>query len=202
MVPPFLAYYGVLTQNQSLVQQAYDQCRLYRQYLADDDAGGMWKHIVMGDNTDSGHWSTGKHESSSSLCIAKEQGTMQEMDGQLLACCGSSVPSNTRNIRVICRNRPRTSPTGSRRSTPEYTRIWYATPLRILTALVLMRARTAHKQLIWKLRGRQLVVRRCFQHGDPRQYRLPPRSPRGHPHAPPPGRAMPQGALCALLQLH
>ncbi|KAL1942282.1 hypothetical protein VTO73DRAFT_6346 [Trametes versicolor] len=59
MVPPFLAYYGVLTQNQSLVQQAYDQCRLYRQYLVDDDAGGMWKHIVMGDNTDSGHWSTG-----------------------------------------------------------------------------------------------------------------------------------------------
>lgn len=63
MVPPFLAYYGVLTQNQSLVQQAYDQCRLYRQYLVDDDAGGMWKHIVMGDNTDSGHWSTGKHAS-------------------------------------------------------------------------------------------------------------------------------------------
>ncbi|KAI0367867.1 hypothetical protein BV20DRAFT_529608 [Pilatotrama ljubarskyi] len=59
MVPPFLAYYGVLNQNQSLVQQAYDQCRLYRQYLVDDDAGGMWKHIVLGQNTDNGHWSTG-----------------------------------------------------------------------------------------------------------------------------------------------
>ncbi|KAI9065704.1 hypothetical protein FKP32DRAFT_1567367 [Trametes sanguinea] len=59
MVPPFLAYYGVLNQNESLVQEAYDQCRLYRQYLVDDDAGGMWKHIVMGQNTDSGHWSTG-----------------------------------------------------------------------------------------------------------------------------------------------
>ncbi|KAI0641706.1 Six-hairpin glycosidase-like protein [Trametes meyenii] len=59
MVPPFLAYYGVLTKNQSLVQQAYDQCRLYRKYLVDDDAGGMWKHILLGTNTDSGHWSTG-----------------------------------------------------------------------------------------------------------------------------------------------
>ncbi|KAI0667555.1 Six-hairpin glycosidase-like protein [Trametes maxima] len=59
MVPPFLAYYGVLTRNQSLVQQAYDQCRLYRKYLVDDDAGGMWKHILLGTNTDSGHWSTG-----------------------------------------------------------------------------------------------------------------------------------------------
>ncbi|KAI8976355.1 Six-hairpin glycosidase-like protein [Trametes punicea] len=59
MVPPFLAYYGVLTQNQSLVQQAYDQCRLYRQYLVDEKAGGMWRHIVLGQNTDSGHWSTG-----------------------------------------------------------------------------------------------------------------------------------------------
>ena len=59
MVPPFLAYYGVLTQNETLLQIAYDQCRLYRQYLVDDDAGGMWKHIVLGKNTDSGHWSTG-----------------------------------------------------------------------------------------------------------------------------------------------
>ncbi|KAI0660119.1 Six-hairpin glycosidase-like protein [Cubamyces menziesii] len=59
MVPPFLAYYGVLTHNETLLQMAYDQCRLYRQYLVDDDAGGMWKHIVLGKNTDSGHWSTG-----------------------------------------------------------------------------------------------------------------------------------------------
>ncbi|KAI0822092.1 Six-hairpin glycosidase-like protein [Trametes gibbosa] len=59
MVPPFLAYYGVLTQNETLVQQAYDQCRLYRQYLVDDEAGGMWKHIVLGSNADGGHWSTG-----------------------------------------------------------------------------------------------------------------------------------------------
>ena len=59
MVPPFLAYYGVLTQNQTLVQEAYDQCRLYRNYLRDDS--GLWKHIVLGDiaSQDFRHWGTG-----------------------------------------------------------------------------------------------------------------------------------------------
>ena len=59
MVPPFLAYYGVLNKNQTMLQLAYDQCRLYRQALVDDDAGGMWRHIT-GNTTDSGHWTTGK----------------------------------------------------------------------------------------------------------------------------------------------
>ena len=59
MVPPFLAYYGVLTNNQTLAQLAYDQCRLYRSYLVDDDADGMWKHITLGSFSDDGHWSTG-----------------------------------------------------------------------------------------------------------------------------------------------
>ena len=61
MVPPFLAYYGVLSNNQTLLQAAYDQCRLYRQYLVDDDAGGMWKHILLGNFNDTGHWTTGEH---------------------------------------------------------------------------------------------------------------------------------------------
>ena len=60
MVPPFLAYYGVISQNQTLLQAAYDQCKLYRQYLVDDDAGGMWKHIVLGNFQDEGHWTTGE----------------------------------------------------------------------------------------------------------------------------------------------
>ncbi|TBU36627.1 glycosyl hydrolase family 88-domain-containing protein [Dichomitus squalens] len=58
MVPPFLAYYGVLTRNQTLVQAAYDQCRLYREALVDTDAGGMWRHIA-GNDSDTGHWTTG-----------------------------------------------------------------------------------------------------------------------------------------------
>ena len=29
MVPPFLAYYGITTGNQSMLQEAYEQVRLY-----------------------------------------------------------------------------------------------------------------------------------------------------------------------------
>lgn len=60
MVPPLLAYYGVITRNRTLVQESYNQIKLYRSYLVDSSAGGMWRHIVMGaSGTDSGHWSTG-----------------------------------------------------------------------------------------------------------------------------------------------
>ncbi|KAI9439008.1 glycoside hydrolase family 105 protein [Lactarius indigo] len=60
MVPPFLAYYGITTRNQSMLQEAYNQVKLYRSYLRDTSAGGLWQHIVLGaDGTDSGHWSTG-----------------------------------------------------------------------------------------------------------------------------------------------
>lgn len=60
MAPPFIAYYGVLSENETLVQEAYNQIKLYRQYLMDSNAGGLWKHIVMGSSgTDPGHWSTG-----------------------------------------------------------------------------------------------------------------------------------------------
>ncbi|KAF7304894.1 hypothetical protein MKEN_01203700 [Mycena kentingensis (nom. inval.)] len=64
MVPPFLALYGVHTSNKSLMGEAYNQVKLYRQYLRDDDADGLWKHIVLSTNADDGgvdegHWSTG-----------------------------------------------------------------------------------------------------------------------------------------------
>ncbi|KAI9439009.1 glycoside hydrolase family 105 protein [Lactarius indigo] len=60
MVPPFLAYYGITTGNQSMLQEAYNQVKLYRSYLGDMSAGGLWRHIVLGaDGTDPGHWSTG-----------------------------------------------------------------------------------------------------------------------------------------------
>jgi rhamnogalacturonyl hydrolase YesR len=61
MVPPFLAYYGVLTSNLTLVQQAYNQIKLYRNYLRDPRANGLWKHVLLGSSgIDEGHWSTGK----------------------------------------------------------------------------------------------------------------------------------------------
>ncbi|KAH9035188.1 glycoside hydrolase family 105 protein [Lactarius pseudohatsudake] len=60
MVPPFLAYYGITTGNQSMLQEAHNQVKLYRSYLSDTSAGGLWRHIVLGVNgTDQGHWSTG-----------------------------------------------------------------------------------------------------------------------------------------------
>ncbi|KZT34675.1 Six-hairpin glycosidase [Sistotremastrum suecicum HHB10207 ss-3] len=62
MVPPFLAYYGALTSNQSLLEQSYNQIKLYRKYLKDSNssAGGLWQHIVLGPSgNDPGHWSTG-----------------------------------------------------------------------------------------------------------------------------------------------
>ncbi|CAE6446088.1 unnamed protein product, partial [Rhizoctonia solani] len=57
MVPPFLAYYGVLTDNQTLVEESYNQIKLYRDVLADDT--GMWQHIRLGSFEDRGYWSTG-----------------------------------------------------------------------------------------------------------------------------------------------
>lgn len=60
MVPPFLAYYGITTGNQSMLQEAYNQVHLYRSYLRNSSAGGLWQHIVLGTNgTDPRHWSTG-----------------------------------------------------------------------------------------------------------------------------------------------
>ncbi|KAJ7452399.1 Six-hairpin glycosidase-like protein [Mycena galericulata] len=64
MVPPFLAYYGVLTGNTTLMNEAYNQIKLYRNYLRDTTANNLWKHIALGNDTndtpnDPGHWSTG-----------------------------------------------------------------------------------------------------------------------------------------------
>lgn len=60
MVPPFLAYYGVTTENRSMLEAAYTQISLYRNYLRDPNANNLWKHVVLGsDFNDTGHWSTG-----------------------------------------------------------------------------------------------------------------------------------------------
>ncbi|KAF8317435.1 hypothetical protein DL93DRAFT_2077100 [Clavulina sp. PMI_390] len=63
MAPPFIAYYGAIHQDQSLLQLAYDQIAAYRTLLLDADVG-LLQHIVLGGGTgspptDSGHWSTG-----------------------------------------------------------------------------------------------------------------------------------------------
>ena len=61
MAPPFIAYFGAYQQgsNQTyLLQAAYDQCRLYRNYLQ-DPATLLWKHIELGSYQDNNLWGTG-----------------------------------------------------------------------------------------------------------------------------------------------
>ncbi|EAU81654.1 hypothetical protein CC1G_02670 [Coprinopsis cinerea okayama7 len=58
MVPPFLAYYGVATDNKTIVEEAFNQVKLYRKLLRDEDTG-LWKHSVLGNNSDPGLWATG-----------------------------------------------------------------------------------------------------------------------------------------------
>ncbi len=60
MVPPFIAYYGAVEGGDggaALLTEAYQQCKLYRQYLRDES--GLWKHVVLGSWQDNNHWGTG-----------------------------------------------------------------------------------------------------------------------------------------------
>ena len=64
MGPPFIAYYGLVTRNDTLLQIAYDQIRLYRDVLqlTDGGANNLWGHIRYPNNgtwTDEGAWATG-----------------------------------------------------------------------------------------------------------------------------------------------
>lgn len=61
MVPPFLAYYGVTTDNRTLLEEAYNQIKLYRSYLRDNQTG-MWQHVLLGaSQNDPGFWTTGAY---------------------------------------------------------------------------------------------------------------------------------------------
>lgn len=77
MVPPFLAYFGAVTKNQSLLLAAYTQISLYRSYLLDTNssANGLWHHVVLGQGDDYGHWSTGNAWAAAG--ILRVLGTMQ-----------------------------------------------------------------------------------------------------------------------------
>lgn len=60
MVPPFLAYYGALTGNKTILQESFDQVRLYRDALRDEKTG-LWRHTALGNSTDDNLWATGAH---------------------------------------------------------------------------------------------------------------------------------------------
>ncbi|KAG9128275.1 hypothetical protein FRC07_001916 [Ceratobasidium sp. 392] len=58
---PFIAAYGAVTRDVTLLQLAYDQCRLYRDALRIPEAG-IWAHIYNDDKQkfdDKGLWATG-----------------------------------------------------------------------------------------------------------------------------------------------
>jgi len=59
MAPPFIAYFGMISQNQTLLSEAYNQISLYRNYLRDSSANNLWKHVLLGAWVDEGHWATG-----------------------------------------------------------------------------------------------------------------------------------------------
>lgn len=53
------AYYGVVTQNSSMISTAVDQISLYRDVLRDPNTG-LWQHVVLGKTfSDPGLWATG-----------------------------------------------------------------------------------------------------------------------------------------------
>lgn len=59
MVPPSLAFAGVVLNNQTLVSDAYQQCMLYREAMRNESAG-LWAHILMGEGIqDTNRWLTG-----------------------------------------------------------------------------------------------------------------------------------------------
>ncbi|KAK5166539.1 uncharacterized protein LTR77_008082 [Saxophila tyrrhenica] len=62
MVPPFLAYYGVATNDLECVREAVRQVELYREVLMlrDGERKELWRHIVgPSEMADDGAWSTG-----------------------------------------------------------------------------------------------------------------------------------------------
>lgn len=58
MVPPFLAYHGLVYADKDVLLAGYTQCKLYRDGLQDDSTK-LWRHIE-GVSTDGGLWGTGE----------------------------------------------------------------------------------------------------------------------------------------------
>ncbi|KAF8301447.1 hypothetical protein DL93DRAFT_2127462 [Clavulina sp. PMI_390] len=59
MAPPFIAYYGAITNNYATLLEGYTQLADYHDILFDSSAG-MMQHILLGTSSiDTGHWGTG-----------------------------------------------------------------------------------------------------------------------------------------------
>lgn len=59
MVPPFLAYYGLVQNNKTLLDESYNQIKKYREMLQDTDTK-LWRHMTLApDGNDTLLWATG-----------------------------------------------------------------------------------------------------------------------------------------------
>ena len=86
MVPPFLAYYGVITRNRTLLAESYNQIQLYRNYLF-DPIESLWRHVLLGvSQNDEGFWSTGNTVMNFLISQISLIFLIQEMDGQRRVC--------------------------------------------------------------------------------------------------------------------
>ena len=97
---PFIAYYGAVKKNGTLLQIAYDQCKLYRDaLLIDGPTGKLWAHIYDDDNStwvDEGIWATGI--AFDLIYLHKLTLNMdQVMDGQLWPCFVLRLPFKRRH---------------------------------------------------------------------------------------------------------
>jgi rhamnogalacturonyl hydrolase YesR len=60
MAPPFIAYYGALARDSTLLETAYNQIALYHSALSPaSDNSPLWRHVVGGAWEDPVHWATG-----------------------------------------------------------------------------------------------------------------------------------------------
>ena len=83
MAPPFIAYFGAYDQAGNmtwLLQAAYDQCRLYRNYLQDSTTK-LWKHIELGSGEDENFWATGNGWAAAGMLRVHQQNVQQVRGG-------------------------------------------------------------------------------------------------------------------------
>lgn len=86
MTPPFLSAYGLMTDNQTLLQEAYDQCRLYREALMTDEQ--LLQHIALGEWQDEGLWTTGNAWAAAGMLRTAQTIARSQFGGQMASQIG------------------------------------------------------------------------------------------------------------------
>ncbi|KAF9779463.1 Six-hairpin glycosidase [Thelephora terrestris] len=87
MAPPFIASFGAYEQDDAnktyLLQAAYDQCRLYRQYLQDNSTK-LWKHIEFGSYQDNNLWATGNGWAVAGMLRVRQTISLSDVSGSFV----------------------------------------------------------------------------------------------------------------------